>query len=110
MPSLAPPPLPRPPSRQQLELPSVSFFGRSLAEYTQCFALDLAALRGRDVLDVAAGPASFTAEARARKINAVAVDPLYATPVDELATQVQIDYDRMFEQMRARPRLFRFKS
>ena len=59
-----------------LDLPVVSFFGRSLAEYVQFFALDLPALKGRDVLDVAAGPASFTAEACARKIDAVAADPL----------------------------------
>jgi hypothetical protein len=117
MPTLAPPPLLESQSRStatpapsRIELPSVSFFGRSLAEYTQFFALDVAALRGRDVLDVAAGPASFVAEACARKINAVAVDPLYGCPVESLATHVQLDYDRMFDQMRAKRRLFRFKS
>ena len=45
----------------EIELSSVSFFGRTLAEYAQFFALDLAALRGRAVLYVAAGPSSFTA-------------------------------------------------
>ncbi len=94
----------------EIELPSVSFFGRSLAEYTQFFALDLHALRGRDVLDVAAGPSSFTAEACARKINAVAVDPRYGSEGATLAAQVQLDYAQMFEQMRAKPRLFRFKA
>jgi SAM-dependent methyltransferase len=110
---LAPPPVssaPRPTARPQLELPSVAFFGRSLAEYVQFFALDLAALRGRDVLDVAAGPSSFAAEAGARRINAVAVDPLYGTSVDELAGHVQLDYAKMFSQMRAKPRLFKFKA
>ena len=91
-------------------MPSVSFFGRSLAEYVQFFTLDLAALRGRDVLDVAAGPSSFTAEACARKINAVAVDPRYGSPLAQLSTQVQIDYDHMFAEMRAKRRLLRFKS
>src|SRR4051812_8373899 len=94
----------------EIDLPSVSFFGRSLAEYTQFFALDLAALRGRDVLDVAAGPSSFVAEACARKIDAVAVDPLYGTAPEALADQVEHDYDRMFAQMRTKPRMFRFKS
>jgi hypothetical protein len=94
----------------EIELPSVSFFGRSLAEYAKFFALDPAALRGRDVLDVAAGPSSFTAEACARKIHAVAVDPLYGSPLEALATHVQLDYARMFEQMRAKPRLFRMKA
>lgn len=112
MPTLAPPPAPpaRPAPGQEIDLPSVSFFGRSLAEYTQFFALDLAALRGRDVLDVAAGPSSFTAEACARKINAVAVDPSYGTSLETLSSRVQRDYEEMFTQMRAKRRLFRFKS
>jgi SAM-dependent methyltransferase len=93
-----------------LDLPSVSFFGRSLAEYAQFFALDLAALKGRDVLDVGAGPSSFTAEACARKIDAVAVDPLYGGEAEMLAARVQGDYARMFGQMRAKRRLFRLKS
>jgi hypothetical protein len=112
MPALAPAPAPAPaiaPS-SEIELPSVSFFGRSLAEYAQFFALDIPALRGRDVLDVAAGPSSFTAEACARKINAVALDPFYGAEADVLAGQVEDDYTRMFAQMRAKPRLFKFKT
>lgn len=93
-----------------LELPSISFFGRTLAEYAQFFALDLAALRKRDVLDVAAGPSSFAAEACARGIDAVAVDPLYTGAPDELAARVEADYAHMFAQMRSRPRMFRLKS
>jgi SAM-dependent methyltransferase len=100
-----PPPLPA-----ALELPAVSFFGRTLAEYAQFFALDLAALKRRDVLDVAAGPSSFAAEANARGIDAVAVDPLYTDAPAELAARVTGDYAHMFAQMRARPRLFRFKN
>ena len=98
------------PSPPQLELPSVSFFGRTLAEYAQFFALDLAALRKRDVLDVAAGPSSFAAEACARGIDAVAVDPLYTHAPDELGARVNADYAHMFAQTRARPRLFRLKA
>ena len=102
---------PRPSSSTPpLELPNVSFFGRTLAEYAQFFALDLAALKRRDVLDVAAGPSSFAAEANARGIDAVAVDPLYTSAPGELATRVAADYAHMFAQMRARPRLFRLKS
>jgi hypothetical protein len=112
MPTLAPPaaPVPKAAPTSEIDLPSVSFFGRSLAEYTQFFALDVATLRGRDVLDVAAGPSSFTAEACARKINAVAVDPLYGAAVGTLASRVEADYQQMFAQMRAKPRLFRLKA
>ena len=98
MTTLAPPP----PTNQPppLELPAVSFLGRSLAEYAQVFALDVAAWRGRDVLDVAAGPSSFVAEACARRVDAVAIDPLYGSPVDALAVQVEADHG----QLRARSR------
>jgi hypothetical protein len=93
-----------------LELPAVSFFGRTLDEYCRFFALDPAALRGRAVLDVAAGPSSFTVEAHRRGVDAVAVDPLYDRPHGELAAKVRDDYARMFEQMREKRRLFRFKT
>jgi hypothetical protein len=94
----------------QLDLPTVSFFGRTLAEYAQFFSLNPAALRGRAVLDVAAGPSSFTAEACKLGVDTVAVDPLYGCPVDTLATHVQLDYAKMFGQMRAKPQLLRFRS
>ncbi|MBL9199511.1 MAG: class I SAM-dependent methyltransferase [Opitutaceae bacterium] len=103
-------PAPRIAPGPALDLPVVSFFGRSLAEYVQFFALDLPALKGRDVLDVAAGPSSFTAEACARKIDAVAADPLYGDDATALAARVESDYARMIAQMRAKRRLFRLKS
>src|SRR6187402_1306350 len=111
MPTLAPPPpIARPQPSQEIDLPSVSFFGRSLAEYTQSFALEIPALRGRDVLDVGAGPSSFTAEACARKINAVAVDPQYGSPLEVLSSRVDVDYEHMFSEIRAKRRMLRFKS
>jgi SAM-dependent methyltransferase len=92
-------------SAPQLELSSVAFFGRTLAEYTRFFALDLPVLRGRAVLDVAAGPASFAVEAAVRGIDAVALDPLYGCRPEALAAHVAIDYRRMHERTRARPHL-----
>jgi hypothetical protein len=35
---------------------------------------------------------------------------LYGSTADTLATHVQLDYERMFAQMRAKPSLFRFKT
>jgi len=87
MPAIAPPPFARPgiaPLPRRLP-PVVPLPGRSLADYLRWFALDAHALRGRDVLDVAAGLSSFTAEACARKINAVAVDPIYGESAESLA-------------------------
>ncbi len=83
-----------------LQLPSVAFFGRTFDEYSHCLGFDGSALRGRRVLDVAAGPSSFTAEARASGANPVAIDPLYGYTHEALATYVQLDYDRMFREMR----------
>ncbi|MCF3648653.1 methyltransferase [Synoicihabitans lomoniglobus] len=94
------------------DLPSIAFFGRSLTEYRKFFDLDLDALCGRSVLDVAAGPASFTAEACRAGIEAVAVDPLYGKGAEALAAHVQLDYGHMFNRMRetANQARFRFKS
>jgi hypothetical protein len=93
-----------------MDLPAVSFFGRSLEEYTRFFALDPARLRGRAVLDVAAGPSSFAAEGGRRGLDTVAVDPLYQTPAGVLAGRIRDDYEGMLAQIRARPHLFRLKS
>ncbi|MFA6286680.1 MAG: class I SAM-dependent methyltransferase [Opitutaceae bacterium] len=97
-------------SNPVFELSSFAFFGRTLAEYTRFFSLDPAALRGRAVLDVAAGPSSFAAEANRAGIAAVAVDPLYGCPSTTLAAHVQLDYARTLAQMRAKPELLTFKS
>ncbi len=91
------------------ELPSVAFFGRTLQEYAAFFDLDLRELTGKAVLDVAAGPASFTAEACRAGVDAVAVDPLYGGRLETLATHVQLDYARMFQSMRMRKNRGRFR-
>lgn len=91
------------------ELSSVAFFGRSLAEYARFFPLDLEGLRGRAVLDVAAGPSAFTSAATRLGIRATAIDPLYGCPTDALAAHVRLDYARTVGQMRAKPEIFRLK-
>jgi len=97
-------------SAREIEVPSIAFFGRTLAEYCQFFSLDIATFKGRSILDVAAGPSSFTAEACKRGVDAVAVDPLYGCAVDTLSQHVAIDYRAMIAQMNAKPHLFRFKA
>src|SRR5688500_13727325 len=82
-------PMPTIASLSEIELPAVSFFGRTLAEYSQFFSVDIATLRNRSVLDVAAGPASFTAEACRHGADAVALDPLYGCAPDVLSAHVQ---------------------
>ena len=46
----------QPASQDRFKLRSVAFFGRTLAEYLQMFALEIDELRGRKILDVASGP------------------------------------------------------
>jgi hypothetical protein len=98
-----------PPPTATLELTSVAFFGRTFQEYLHFFGLARARLRGLKVLDVAAGPSSFTGEARSLGLKAVAADPLYGLPVSSLRTHVEIDYARMITQMRKRADSFRFR-
>jgi hypothetical protein len=93
----------------EFQLSSVAFFGRTFEEYFQFFGLDGPSLNGRSVLDVAAGPSSFTVEACARGLHAVAVDPLYGFSTDTLTAHVQIDYARMVAEMRRREEQFRYK-
>lgn len=69
-----------PPSASSLReegLERIAFFGRSLADYEAIFGVSRTALRGRRVLDVGGGTASFTAEATLAGIDATAVDPIY---------------------------------
>lgn len=90
-----------------LNLDTIAFFGRSFSEYLQIFDLDVAALKRRPVLDVGAGPSSFTAEACRAGIDAVAVDPLYQARPEVLAPQIEADFRRMQRRMREHPELFR---
>ena len=66
------------------ELPGVLPWGRRLFEYRAYFGLPdrLAGLR---IADVAGGPASFAAEARAEGAAVISVDPLYDQNPDDIA-------------------------
>ncbi|HEY4302387.1 MAG TPA: class I SAM-dependent methyltransferase [Candidatus Didemnitutus sp.] len=69
-------------------------FGRTFEETCRQFDLDPGELKGRCVLDVAAGCSSFTAEACRRGIDAVAVDAAYHHPVHLLAEEVKRGLER----------------
>ncbi len=92
------------------DLESTAFFGRSFDEYLRFFRFSLSDFTSRTVLDVAAGPSSFTAGARGHGVEAVAVDPLYGYTPASLATHVHLDYGRMHARMREQPERFRFRS
>ncbi len=73
---------------------------RSFAEYRAMFALTDADLHGR-VLDCPGGGASFTATGTEQGLDVVAVDPVYATPHEELIAQLAGELDRGAAWMRA---------
>jgi len=97
-------------STSTLPVPDIAFFGRSLAEYQLFFDIRVAALAGRRVLDVAAGPSSFAAEAACCGVDVTAVDPLYRCNEHALRMRATDGLHRMFATMRARPEMFRLKS
>ncbi len=100
---LAPPPSTLPPrSPPRRETSPATLVSSPLAEYIRFFSLDLTSLRGRDVLDVGAGASSFTAEACARKIDAVAVDPRYGSVPATFAVRLQDEQERLAARPRAR--------
>ncbi|MFM7109065.1 MAG: hypothetical protein ACKOZU_10820 [Planctomycetaceae bacterium] len=90
-------------SQDRFKLRQVAFFGRTLAEYLQMFALDLDELRGQKILDVASGPGSFVAEALALGLDATGCDPMYAHDAATIAAQGKRDIDSCREQIRKSP-------
>jgi hypothetical protein len=93
----------------EFQLSSVAFFGRTFDEYVRFFGLDACALPGLRVLDVAAGPSSFTFEAHRRGIRAAAVDPLYGYSPQSLDAFVRVDYERVMAEVRLRESLLRYR-
>lgn len=86
-----------------LVLDRVVLLGRTLEEYRRYFALDLDALRGRRVLDVASGVGSFCAEACASGLDVTACDPIYALPPDVIEPRCQADLGHVLDAVRGLP-------
>jgi hypothetical protein len=86
--------------KQGLVLDKVVLLGRTLEEYRRYFALDLDALRGRAVLDVASGVSSFRVEAQRAGLQVTAFDAIYALPADEIQRRCEADLDHVVEALR----------
>lgn len=89
--------------KQGLVLDKVVLLGRTLEEYRRYFALDLAALRGRAVLDVASGVSSFCPEARQAGVPVTAFDAIYEMPADEIQRRCTADLDHVVAAVRGLP-------
>src|SRR5438477_12956982 len=81
--------------KQGLVLDKVVLLGRTLEEYRRYFALDLEKLRGKVVLDVAAGVSSFCAEANRLGLNVTASDSIYNLPGDEIRRRCEPDLEQV---------------
>src|SRR5687768_7056828 len=88
-----------------VKLDSIVPWGRSFDEYVRMFALTDADL-ARSIVDCAAGPSSFNAEARARGGRVVSVDPVYQFPPAQIRARVAAVRDTMLEQVRGQPGQF----
>jgi hypothetical protein len=85
--------------KQGLVLDRVVLLGRTLDEYRRSFGLESDALRGKSVLDVAAGVSSFCAEARAGGHQVTAFDRIYQLAPEEIAGRCGKDLDEVVRGM-----------
>src|SRR5207302_5252071 len=81
--------------KQGLVLDQVVLLGRTLEEYRRCFALDVEKLRGKAILDVAAGVSSFCAEASRLGVKATAFDSIYDLSGNEIRRRCEPDLDQV---------------
>ena len=81
--------------KQGLVLDKVVLLGRTLEEYRRYFALDVEKLRGKAILDVAAGVSSFCAEANRLGVNVTAFDSIYDLSGDEIRRRCEPDLDQV---------------
>lgn len=92
-------------SRVSLRLDQTVPFGRSFREYALMFALDALgeAARALRIVDCAAGPSGFNAEATATGWSVCSVDPLYQFSGIEIQQQFTRTLDPVIDQVRATP-------
>jgi hypothetical protein len=73
--------------------------GRTFEEYLRFFGLGVEELRGKTILDVAAGVSSFTAEARATGQNSTAFDRIYSLGADEIQARCEHDLEEITDSI-----------
>ncbi|NJK37722.1 MAG: SAM-dependent methyltransferase [Oscillatoriales cyanobacterium RM2_1_1] len=83
-----------------LQLNTIIPWGRNLDEYVAMFGLDAQALK-LNILDCAAGLASFNAEMTVRGHRVTSWDPIYQFSTDEIAQRIQDTYPTVISGVRA---------
>jgi hypothetical protein len=90
-------------SKRGLQLDRVVLLGRTFDEYCGFFLLEPEKLKGKRVLDVAAGVSSFCAEANAQGIRVTALDPVYTCTPEEIEKRAKPDLDKVIAGLRGLP-------
>jgi hypothetical protein len=83
----------------RLNIDRIAFIGRTYFEYMRMFGLDEGVFQKGPVLDCAAGPSSFTAEACQTGFNVIACDLLYGISVDHLVKKGREDISHVFDKL-----------
>lgn len=89
--------------KRGLVLDKIVLLGRTLDEYRRYFVLDLDALRGQSILDVASGVSSFCAEANALGLRITAFDAIYELSAEEIQPRCAADLDHVAGAVRGLP-------
>lgn len=89
--------------KRGLQLDRVVLLGRTFEEYCGFFGFTAGELRGKRVLDVAAGVSSFAAQAAALGIAATAVDPIYEWEPARIAERCQPDLEDVYRAIGSKP-------
>jgi len=92
-----------------IELDRVAFIGRTHDEYLRMFNLDESMLERGPVLDCAAGPSSFTAEAFRSGTKATACDMLYNVSLAALVEKGRQDIEDVYQKVDNAPDSFIWK-
>ncbi|MEY4117740.1 MAG: hypothetical protein RLZZ116_1068 [Planctomycetota bacterium] len=93
-----------------LHLPFVAFFGRTLAEYLEMFAISADELRAGTTLDCPSSPDSFVAEACALGCAVSGIDPMFAFEPAELDQRARKNLDESFVHIDAQRERLTFRD
>ncbi len=88
-------------TNKELDIEHIVFIGRTYKEYMKLFDLEHALPKAGRILDCAAGPSSFTAEASAKGIDVSACDAMYNTEPFALFQKGNMDIAHVFKKFNA---------
>ena len=93
----------------RLNIDRIAFIGRTYFEYMRMFGLDESVFQKGPVLDCAAGPSSFAAEAHRASFPVIACDLLYGISVDHLVKKGREDITHVFDKLDEVAHLYTWK-